>query len=113
MIRRVLPFLSALKPTRLGVLFAVLAGLGVGFWQWPAGTDEFQRTFDVDFRGSATSCGTPLFGKRTDSTDGMASELSYFSTEYFLRIWATSHRVMLRSMPPAASTLPLGENAMA
>jgi WD40 repeat protein len=27
-------FLFALKPTRLGVLFAVLAGLGVGFWQW-------------------------------------------------------------------------------
>jgi uncharacterized protein (TIGR03067 family) len=27
-------FLSALKPTRLGVLFAVLIGLGVGFWQW-------------------------------------------------------------------------------
>ena len=27
-------FLSALRPTRLGVLFAVLAGLGVGFWQW-------------------------------------------------------------------------------
>ena len=27
-------FLSALWPTRLGVLFAVLIGLGVGFWQW-------------------------------------------------------------------------------
>ena len=27
-------FLSALKPTRLGVLFAVLIGIGVGFWQW-------------------------------------------------------------------------------
>jgi WD40 repeat protein len=27
-------FLSALKPTRLGVLFAVLIGFGVGFWQW-------------------------------------------------------------------------------
>jgi WD40 repeat protein len=26
--------LSALKPTRLAVLFAVLIGLGVGFWQW-------------------------------------------------------------------------------
>ena len=26
--------LSALKPTRLGILFAVLIGLGVGFWQW-------------------------------------------------------------------------------
>ena len=26
--------LSALRPTRLGVLFAVLIGLGVGFWQW-------------------------------------------------------------------------------
>jgi len=34
MIRRLLPFLSALKPTRLGVLFAVLVGLGVGLWQW-------------------------------------------------------------------------------
>src|SRR6516162_3083073 len=34
MIHRLLPFLSALKPTRLGVLFAVLVGLGVGFWQW-------------------------------------------------------------------------------
>ena len=34
MIRRLLPFLAALKPTRLGVLFAVLIGLGVGFWQW-------------------------------------------------------------------------------
>jgi WD40 repeat protein len=27
-------FLSALKPTRLGALFAVLIGFGVGFWQW-------------------------------------------------------------------------------
>jgi WD40 repeat protein len=26
--------LSPLKPTRLGVLFAVLIGFGVGFWQW-------------------------------------------------------------------------------
>jgi WD40 repeat protein len=26
--------LSALRPTRLGVLFAMLIGLGVGFWQW-------------------------------------------------------------------------------
>jgi WD40 repeat protein len=34
MIRRLLPFLSALKPTRLSVLFAVLIGFGVGFWQW-------------------------------------------------------------------------------
>ena len=34
MIHRLLPFLSALKPTRLGVLFAVLIGMGVGFWQW-------------------------------------------------------------------------------
>jgi WD40 repeat protein len=34
MIHRLLPFLSALKPTRLGVLFAVLIGVGVGFWQW-------------------------------------------------------------------------------
>ncbi|HMF20395.1 MAG TPA: hypothetical protein VKE98_24510 [Gemmataceae bacterium] len=34
MIRRLLPLLSTLKPTRLGVLFAVLLGLGVGFWQW-------------------------------------------------------------------------------
>src|SRR6516225_3030775 len=25
---------SALKPTRLGVLFAALIGFGVGFWQW-------------------------------------------------------------------------------
>jgi WD40 repeat protein len=31
---RICSFLSALKPTRLGVLFAVLVGLGVGFWQW-------------------------------------------------------------------------------
>jgi len=34
MIHRILPFVSAIKPTRLGVLFAVLIGLGVGFWQW-------------------------------------------------------------------------------
>jgi hypothetical protein len=34
MIHRLLPFLSALKPTRLGVLFAVLIGFGVGFWEW-------------------------------------------------------------------------------
>src|SRR5262245_56835995 len=34
MIHRLLPYLSALRPTRLGVLFAVLVGLGVGFWQW-------------------------------------------------------------------------------
>jgi hypothetical protein len=34
MIHRVLAFLSTIKPTRLGVLFAVLIGLGVGFWQW-------------------------------------------------------------------------------
>jgi WD40 repeat protein len=34
MFHRLLPLLSALKPTRLGVLFAVLVGLGVGFWQW-------------------------------------------------------------------------------
>jgi WD40 repeat protein len=27
-------FLSALRPTRLAVLFAVLVGLGVGLWQW-------------------------------------------------------------------------------
>jgi len=33
MIRRLLPLLSAIKPTRLAVLFAVLVGLGVGFWQ--------------------------------------------------------------------------------
>jgi WD40 repeat protein len=32
--RRLRSFLSALKPTRFGVLFAVLVGLGVGFWQW-------------------------------------------------------------------------------
>jgi WD40 repeat protein len=31
---RLRSFLSPLKPTRLGVLFAVLIGLGVGFWQW-------------------------------------------------------------------------------
>ena len=31
---RLRSFLSALRPTRLGVLFAVLIGLGVGFWQW-------------------------------------------------------------------------------
>jgi hypothetical protein len=31
---RLRSLLSALKPTRLGVLFAVLVGLGVGFWQW-------------------------------------------------------------------------------
>jgi hypothetical protein len=31
---RLRSFLSALKPTRLGVLVAVLVGLGVGFWQW-------------------------------------------------------------------------------
>ena len=31
---RLRSLLSALKPTRLGVLFAVLLGLGVGFWQW-------------------------------------------------------------------------------
>jgi WD40 repeat protein len=32
--RRLRSLLSALKPTRLGVLFAVLIGVGVGFWQW-------------------------------------------------------------------------------
>jgi hypothetical protein len=32
--RRICSLLSALKPTRLGVLFAVLVGVGVGFWQW-------------------------------------------------------------------------------
>jgi WD40 repeat protein len=31
---RLRSLLSALKPTRLGVLFAVLIGVGVGFWQW-------------------------------------------------------------------------------
>jgi WD40 repeat protein len=31
---RLRSFLSALRPTRLGVLFAVLIGFGVGFWQW-------------------------------------------------------------------------------
>jgi WD40 repeat protein len=31
---RLRSLLSALKPTRLGFLFAVLIGLGVGFWQW-------------------------------------------------------------------------------
>lgn len=31
---RLRSFLSAIKPTRLGVLFAVLIGFGVGFWQW-------------------------------------------------------------------------------
>lgn len=31
---RLRSFLSAMKPTRLGVLFAVLIGFGVGFWQW-------------------------------------------------------------------------------
>jgi len=34
MFHRLLSFLSAIKPTRLGVLFAVLVGVGVGFWQW-------------------------------------------------------------------------------
>jgi WD40 repeat protein len=33
-LHRLRSLLSALKPTRLGVLFAVLVGLGVGFWQW-------------------------------------------------------------------------------
>ncbi|HMF17763.1 MAG TPA: hypothetical protein VKE98_11190 [Gemmataceae bacterium] len=31
---RLRALLSALKPTPLAVLFAVLVGLGVGFWQW-------------------------------------------------------------------------------
>jgi WD40 repeat protein len=31
---RLRSLLSALKPTRLGVLFAVLIGVSVGFWQW-------------------------------------------------------------------------------
>jgi WD40 repeat protein len=33
-LQRLRSLLSALKPTRLGVLYAVLVGLGVGFWQW-------------------------------------------------------------------------------
>jgi hypothetical protein len=39
-------FLSGLRPTRLGVLLAVLIGFGVGFWQWgkppkPRPNDKF------------------------------------------------------------------------
>jgi len=32
--RKFRSLLSPLKPTRLGILFAVLIGFGVGFWQW-------------------------------------------------------------------------------
>ena len=62
MIRRLLPFLFALKPTRLGVLFAVLVGLGVGLWQWgqPPRPRMVLEKLDHEFKAHFSTDGRTL-----------------------------------------------------
>src|SRR6516164_1355423 len=62
MIRRLLPFLFALKPTRLGVLFAVLVGLGVGFWEWsrPPRPRMVLEKLDHEFKAHFSTDGRTL-----------------------------------------------------
>src|SRR6266849_1385650 len=75
-------FLSALKPTRLGVLFAVLAGLGVGFWQWGQPPRPRVVLEDLDY-------GLQVYfspdGRTVATAEGVQVHTSVF--DWFLTLW--------------------------
>jgi WD40 repeat protein len=80
-------FLSAIKPTWLGVLFAVLIGLGVGFWQWnrPPRPRVVLENLDPDpaFKAYFSPDG------RTIGTVAGIQAVKEWEYDYYLTLWET------------------------